>query len=654
MVALSMSLALPVQKSSGMFPDFVQPPVVAPPDPTDEPLSAGGAPVISGVARVGESLTASAGVWGGSRGRTLSFQWRRNGVDIPGQSAPDYVIVPGDDGFALSVAVVADDGVDSLAQVSDPTEVVTFPAPTSASGLADVTLVQGAGDLVVDAAQDFAGATGGAWSVTGPGAVVDADGQVTLSSATLRAAATVVVSYSNSGGSASSAFQYTVHAPPAQMEAPVLVAGETSVSVTLGADPDDNNAPITRRDIRYSADEATWTVVAGVAATQDITGLTAGTVYFVQARAVNAVGSGAWSASAQATTSAAQSLAIATTDGTAAIEAGAESLSLTVADTGIYDGTFTLNPADLDTGPVNLVAPVLSQPDGPAGVINARPGLWVHLETAPPAVSYQWTRDGTSIANATGPSYQPSAEDAGREVRVRETAAASNGSRTAASLAVLPQVPSTPVSSIELLRVGGFQSSAAPTDVPSFTLDLSAAQAGDQLLVFYGTNQVATGMTLDGQAAQLLAATDASSDAGRMAAFGLSLSGAGSAAAEVAFALPAGANHHVISAHLIRNGAFGPASAASSTVGGTLSVSVAPQTAANAVMACAMGPSFRDLDIAWSGAGVIDTALMTTASTRAVSIASAQNVATGGHTVSGTPSTQNHTSLIAVALTEAS
>jgi hypothetical protein len=93
---------------------------------------------------------------------------------------------------------------------------------------------------------------------------------------------------------------------PAQMAAPSLaVDSQTQITATLAADPADGGSPITSYDLRYSTDDATWTDVIGVTSPEAITGLTAGTLYYVQARAVNVVDNGPWSTSATATTSAA-------------------------------------------------------------------------------------------------------------------------------------------------------------------------------------------------------------------------------------------------------------------------------------------------------------------------------------------------------------
>ena len=95
---------------------------------------------------------------------------------------------------------------------------------------------------------------------------------------------------------------------PAQMAAPSLVVDSaTQITATKAADPGDGGSAITSYDLRYSTDQATWTESIGFTSPLAVTGLTASTLYYIQTRAVNGVGAGAWSASASATTDAAPS-----------------------------------------------------------------------------------------------------------------------------------------------------------------------------------------------------------------------------------------------------------------------------------------------------------------------------------------------------------
>ncbi|MEM6825015.1 MAG: fibronectin type III domain-containing protein [Pseudomonadota bacterium] len=100
-----------------------------------------------------------------------------------------------------------------------------------------------------------------------------------------------------------------VSAPPAtpgMMNPPGLVLTSfNTLEVDRAAAPNSNGAPIERFDLRYSQDEATWTVIQDIADPETLGGLTASSQIFVQTRAVNALGDGPWSLSNAVFTSAA-------------------------------------------------------------------------------------------------------------------------------------------------------------------------------------------------------------------------------------------------------------------------------------------------------------------------------------------------------------
>jgi subtilisin family serine protease len=60
------------------------------------------APIITGTNAIGGMVTASPGVW--TAGTTFAYQWRRNGVDIPGATDITYQITVDDAGTTLTVA----------------------------------------------------------------------------------------------------------------------------------------------------------------------------------------------------------------------------------------------------------------------------------------------------------------------------------------------------------------------------------------------------------------------------------------------------------------------------------------------------------------------------------------------------------------------
>ncbi len=118
---------------------------------------------------------------------------------------------------------------------------------------------------------------------------------------------------------------------PAAPAAPTLEAGNEQLTVTWTAPTDTGGSAISSYHLRHREDgKGSWTeLTSGITSTNHvITGLTSGTSYEVQVRAVNASGeSGAWSESATATPTASSTVPDAPT--TPTLEAGNASLTVT-------------------------------------------------------------------------------------------------------------------------------------------------------------------------------------------------------------------------------------------------------------------------------------------------------------------------------------
>ncbi|MCW2975338.1 MAG: putative glycosyl hydrolase [Actinomycetia bacterium] len=98
------------------------------------------APQVTGPAQVGQTLTASAGTWGGSP-TTFAFAWRRCDPAgaacsaLPGATASSYALTPGDAGTTLSVVVTATGKGGSQSATAPTTAVVALaPVPTAVTG----------------------------------------------------------------------------------------------------------------------------------------------------------------------------------------------------------------------------------------------------------------------------------------------------------------------------------------------------------------------------------------------------------------------------------------------------------------------------------------------------------------------------------------
>ena len=71
-------------------------------------------PVITGTTTVGQTLTVTPGTW--SNTPTLTYQWRRSGSPIAGETDTTYLLDAADEGETISVTEIAiNDGVQSVA-----------------------------------------------------------------------------------------------------------------------------------------------------------------------------------------------------------------------------------------------------------------------------------------------------------------------------------------------------------------------------------------------------------------------------------------------------------------------------------------------------------------------------------------------------------
>ena len=98
-------------------------------------------PVIDGVAREGEVLYASSGLWGGSPQVRYDYQWEdceplgESCLPIAGADEPTYLLVPGDVGHAVRVVVTAVD-IENVSAIASNTTAVVEAGPYFVSQMA--------------------------------------------------------------------------------------------------------------------------------------------------------------------------------------------------------------------------------------------------------------------------------------------------------------------------------------------------------------------------------------------------------------------------------------------------------------------------------------------------------------------------------------
>ncbi len=193
------------------------------------------APTLSGTGVVGASVEVDPGQWSGQPEPTLALQWRAGEVAIPGATAADFVPTPAEDGADLDCLVTATNDGGSEALAAGPLRVTQAP-PVALGAIADLVLTQGDAPGRVEAAGHFSGA-GLSFSVDGAGAEVDASGVISVPTGGLLAEE-VVVTASNSGGSAEIRFHVTVaKQKDPVVQPPVALGAIADLVLTQGGAP---------------------------------------------------------------------------------------------------------------------------------------------------------------------------------------------------------------------------------------------------------------------------------------------------------------------------------------------------------------------------------------------------------------------------------
>lgn len=102
------------------------------------------APVASGTARVGETLSVTDGTWTGTAPITYTYQWRRDGVNIGSATNSTYVLVTADLGTAIDCNVTATNAAGAVTQDSNNITVGSDLSAVLASAVFDLDATKSA------------------------------------------------------------------------------------------------------------------------------------------------------------------------------------------------------------------------------------------------------------------------------------------------------------------------------------------------------------------------------------------------------------------------------------------------------------------------------------------------------------------------------
>ena len=376
------------------------------------------APVISGVAQEGQTLTATAAVANDSDA-TVSYQWQADHgtgfVSIAGATGLSYVVQEGDEGARLQIVATSTDGDGSgTTATSAPTASVTDIAPTLTAPVISGVAQEGQTLTATAAVANDSDATVSyQWQADHGTGFVSIAGVTGLSyvvqegdeGARLQIVATSTDG-DGSGTTATSAPTASVTDIAPTLTAPVIsgVAQEGQTLTATAAVANDSDATVS---YQWQADHGT-----GFASIAGATGLS----YVVQ----------------EADEGARLQIVATSTDG----------------DGSGTTATSAPTASVTDIAPT-LTAPVISGVAQEGQTLTATPAV---ANDSDATVSYQWQADhGTgfaSIAGATGLSYVVQSTDVGSQIQLVATSTDSDGSGTTTTSAPTGTVTSANVLSV--------------------------------------------------------------------------------------------------------------------------------------------------------------------------------------------------------------
>jgi PKD domain/Concanavalin A-like lectin/glucanases superfamily/NHL repeat len=377
-----------------------------------------GAPVISGLAKEGQTLTAREGEWEGTPPITYTYQWQscdglgESCMDIAGATGASYELQASDVGATLRVLVTAEDAGGSATAISLPSPVAEGNAPVSLaapviSGTAQdgQTLTASDGEWAGTPSFEYTyqwehcNATGGECEE-----IADATSSTyTLQDGDVRGSVRVLVTARNAVGSASADSAASSHvAPVAPVNSSLPSISGTSVEgETLTASPgvwSGSPAPsyVFRWERCNSAGEACSEIEGATGTTYLLGAVDVGHTLRVRVVATNA-----------ATSATASSSATATVESTGAVV------------------------------PANTALPAISGSPKDGQTLSASVGSWEGTSLI--SYTYQWQScneagsDCEAIEGATDPTYRLDPTDEQTTLRVLVTASGPGGRAQAVS-----------------------------------------------------------------------------------------------------------------------------------------------------------------------------------------------------------------------------
>ena len=363
-------------------------------------------PVITGTPVLGNELVCDGGQWAGYPAPVLTYQWLRDGVQIPGATSDSYITTLDDLGAEIECAVLATNYLGTDYSVSNSLgpiaggPVITLGVTADGGPIEGETLTltppQWASYPAASVTYQW-WRTGSPSNVAIPGAtgttytIQSADvGRYIYVEATISNGANVVISVSNLVGPATAAA-----VAPVNTVAPVVTGTPTEGETLSCSTGTWTGTPTPTYAYQWQRDAgAGWSNISGATSS----------TYLLQATEIGAT----------------VRCVVTATNSTGAASANSNSVGPV---------------ASAAVAPVNTGAPVISGLIRVGGTLSATTGTWTGAPT--PTYAYQWRADGVDIVGATSSTYSPIRANVGKTFDVVVTATNVAGSASAASNALV-------------------------------------------------------------------------------------------------------------------------------------------------------------------------------------------------------------------------
>ena len=269
------------------------------------------APVVSGTATVGQTLSTTNGTWTGAPAPTFTYQWQRTGVDISGATSSTYVLVAADYANTIRCVVKATNTIapSGVTANSNSTASVAGNAPANTVAPA-VTGTATVGQTLSTTNGTWTGVPTPTFTYQWQRVTTNISGATSSTyvlvaadaGSTIRCVVTATNAVSAVSANSNSTSSVAATVPGAPTIGTATATGSTTATVAYTAPASNGGATITSYTATSSPSGITGTLSQAGSGTITVSGLAGGTSYTFTVKATNSAGQSAASAASNSIT----------------------------------------------------------------------------------------------------------------------------------------------------------------------------------------------------------------------------------------------------------------------------------------------------------------------------------------------------------------